>query len=136
MNFLPVWLLYLATKKTCFFLKHHYLLRNKQYSDISWVIGMVKWFCSSTLCFNNFTSKDCNGRPLKYYRLPREESIQSKYRKILELMEWIGIKAIYVRLTGVMLKIKLLMICLTFEFLQTNCRIREKIETAKNFLEK
>ena len=44
---------------------------------------MVKWFCSSALCFNNFTSKDSNGRPLKYYRLPQEESIQSKYRIIL-----------------------------------------------------
>ena len=43
---------------------------------------MVKLFCSSALCFNNFTSKDCNGRPLKYYRLPREETIQSKYSKI------------------------------------------------------
>ena len=43
---------------------------------------MVKWFCSSALCFNNFTSKGCNGRPLKYYRLPREESIKSKYGKI------------------------------------------------------
>ena len=40
---------------------------------------MLNWFCSSALCFNNFTSKDCNGR---YYCLPREESIQSKYRKI------------------------------------------------------
>ena len=43
---------------------------------------MVKWFYSPALCFNNFTSKDCNGRPLKYYRLPGEESIQSKYMKI------------------------------------------------------
>ena len=43
---------------------------------------MVKWFCSSALCFNNFTSKDCKGRPLKYYRLPREESIRSEYKKI------------------------------------------------------
>ena len=42
---------------------------------------MVKWFCSSTLCSNNFTSKDCNERTLKYYRLPRKQSIQSKYRK-------------------------------------------------------
>ena len=38
---------------------------------------MVKWFCTSALCFNNFTSKDCNGRPY-------EESIQSKYRKIFQ----------------------------------------------------
>ena len=32
----------LSYEKNLFFLKHHYLLRNKQYSDISWVIGMVK----------------------------------------------------------------------------------------------
>ena len=32
--------------------------------------------------FQYFASKGCNGRPLKYYRLPREESIKSKYRKI------------------------------------------------------
>ena len=38
---------------------------------------MVKWFCTSALCFNNFTSKDCNGRP-------HVESIQSKYRKIFQ----------------------------------------------------
>ena len=52
---------------------------------------MVKWFCSSALCFNNFTRKDCNARPLKYYRLPREESIQSKYKKIFTTdgMNWI-----------------------------------------------
>ena len=51
---------------------------------------MVKWFCSSALCFHNFTSKDCHGRPLKYYRLTREESIQSKYRKIFltDGMNW------------------------------------------------
>ena len=46
---------------------------------------MVKWFCSSALCFNNFKSKDCNGRPPKYYRLPHEESIPSKYRKIFRI---------------------------------------------------
>ena len=57
---------------------------------MSWIIVMVKWFGSSALCFNNFTSKDCNGRPLKYYRLPREKSIQSKYRKIFKTdgMNW------------------------------------------------
>ena len=43
---------------------------------------MMKWFCSSALCFNNFTSKDCNGRLLKYYRLPRADNMQSEYRKI------------------------------------------------------
>ena len=74
----------LSYEKILFFLKkkRYYLLRNKQYSNISWIIVMVKWFCSSALCSNNFTSQDCNRRSLTYYRLPREESIQSKYRKI------------------------------------------------------
>ena len=27
------------------------------------------------MCFNNYTSKDANGQLLKYYRLPRSESI-------------------------------------------------------------
>ena len=46
---------------------------------------MVKCFCFSALCFNNFTSKDCNRRPLKYYRLIREVSLQSKHRKIFRI---------------------------------------------------
>ena len=73
----------ILSKKPCFFKSNvYYLKKNKQYSHISWNIVMVKWFCSSALCFNNFSSKDSNGKLLKYYRLPREESIQSKYRKI------------------------------------------------------
>ena len=68
----------------------------------------MKWFWSYALCFNNFVSKDCKGRPLKYYRLPR------------------GIKVIYVRLTGVLGKEKLLMIFLIFQFLQTNYRKSRK----------
>ena len=45
---------------------------------------MVKWFCASALCFNNYKSKDVNGEPLKFYRLPREELIQAEYRKIFQ----------------------------------------------------
>ena len=49
------------------------------------VLNMVKWFCASALCFNNCKSKDVNGEPLKkFYRLPREERIQAKYRKIFQ----------------------------------------------------
>ena len=73
----------ILSKRTCFFKSNSYHLKqNKQYSNISWNIVMVKCFCSSALCFNNFTSKVCKRRPLKYYRLPREESIQSEYRNI------------------------------------------------------
>ena len=45
---------------------------------------MVKWFCSSALCFNNYKSRDSNGETLKYYRLPREERIQAEYCKIFQ----------------------------------------------------
>ena len=31
---------------------------------------MIKWYCSSSLCFNNYTSRDKNGDPLTFYRLP------------------------------------------------------------------
>ena len=81
----------IPSKKPRFFKNNiYYLKKNKQYSNISWNIVMVKWFCSSDLCFNNFTSKDCIERPLKYYRLPRQESIQSKYRKTFRTdgMNW------------------------------------------------
>ena len=37
---------------------------------------MVKWFCSSTLCYNNFRTRTSNG-------LPRDAKIQCKYKKIL-----------------------------------------------------
>ena len=40
---------------------------------------MVNWFCSSSLCFNSYRSKDKEGRSLKYYRLPSDESTQRKY---------------------------------------------------------
>ena len=93
----------MLSKKMHFFKSNIYNLKqNKQYSNTSWNIVMVKWFCSWALCFNNFTSKDCKGRPLKYYRSPR------------------GIKVIYVPLTGVLGKEKVLMICLIFQYLQTN----------------
>ena len=50
----------------------------------------MKWFCSSALCFNNFTSKDKNGAPLKYYRLPRDEMLQREYCKVFNTrgMNW------------------------------------------------
>lgn len=45
---------------------------------------MVKWFCSSSLCYNNFRTVDEHGNPLKFYRLPRDVSLQSQYKKILK----------------------------------------------------
>ena len=88
-EFLTGFAVILSYEKILFF-KKHYLLRNKQYSNIFWIIVMVKWLNLSALCFNNFTSRDCNRWPLTYYRLPREESMQSKYRKIFRTdgMNW------------------------------------------------
>ena len=43
---------------------------------------MVKWFCTSALCFNNYRSKDSNGQSLKFYRLPRDKNVQLEYSKI------------------------------------------------------
>jgi hypothetical protein len=40
---------------------------------------MVKWTCASSMCFNNFTSKDANGKPIGFYRLPRVVAIQNEY---------------------------------------------------------
>lgn len=45
---------------------------------------MVKWSCASALCFNNHTTLGIDGKPLKFYRLPRLESLKSQYRKILK----------------------------------------------------
>ena len=51
---------------------------------------MVKWYCASALCFNNFKSKDSNGLFIKYYRLPRSESVQKIYMKLFKTsgMNW------------------------------------------------
>jgi hypothetical protein len=43
---------------------------------------MVKWSCASVLCFNNYASKDSSGQLLKFYRLPRLESVQKIYMKL------------------------------------------------------
>ena len=98
---------------------------------------MVKWFCSSALCFSNFTSKDCNGRPLKYYHLPREETIQSKYRKIFRTdgMNWNKGHICSVHWShGERKSINDLRdIPIPADQLQ---KIQEKYETAKNVLEK
>jgi len=45
---------------------------------------MVKWFCSSGFCFNNFRSRNSNGDNIKFYRLPQDPEIQRNYAKILQ----------------------------------------------------
>ena len=44
---------------------------------------MPKWSCCSSLCFDNYQTKDENVEPLKYYRLPRDKNLQKEYQKIL-----------------------------------------------------
>ena len=55
-------------------------------------VNMVKWFCSSSLCYNNFRTVDKEGNPIKFYRLPRDSSIQGKYKNILKTdgMNWMN----------------------------------------------
>ena len=50
----------------------------------------MKWYCSSSLCFNNFRTKDKQGNPLNYYRLPRYPKLQVSYGKIFKTigMNW------------------------------------------------
>ena len=45
---------------------------------------MVKWFCSLSLCYNNFRSKTSNGETSKFNRLSKDTKIQSEYKKILK----------------------------------------------------
>ena len=45
---------------------------------------MVRWFCSSALCFNNHNSLHDKGKPIKAYRLPRNPQVQAEYRNILK----------------------------------------------------
>ena len=51
---------------------------------------MVKWSCSSSLCFNNYTTRNKNNELLKYYRLPRAPELQSLYTKVFKTdgMNW------------------------------------------------
>lgn len=44
----------------------------------------MKFHCSSSLCFNNYLSKDQDGNKLKFYRLPRQPDIQRKYEKMFK----------------------------------------------------
>ena len=45
---------------------------------------MVHWYCSSVLCFNNFKTVDSQGQKLKYYRLPRGNVLQAKYKRFFK----------------------------------------------------
>ena len=45
---------------------------------------MVNWNCCSALCQNNHRNRLQNGDKLKYYKLPRDPTIQTKYSSILK----------------------------------------------------
>ena len=45
---------------------------------------MVNWNCCSALCTNNHRTVLPDGSKVKYYRLPRDKSIQQQYTTILK----------------------------------------------------
>ena len=47
------------------------------------VTRMVKWFCCSALCTNNFRTRNPQGESIKFYHLPRDPEVQAAYTRIL-----------------------------------------------------
>ena len=45
---------------------------------------MVKWFCCSAFCNNNFRTRNSKGEPIKFYLLPRDAKVQVAYTRILQ----------------------------------------------------
>ena len=45
---------------------------------------MVKWFCCSAFCTNNFRTRNPQGESIKFYRLPRDPEVQASYTRILQ----------------------------------------------------
>ena len=48
------------------------------------VTTMVKWFCCSAFCTNNFRTRNPQGESIKFYRLPRDPEVQASYTRILQ----------------------------------------------------
>ena len=48
------------------------------------VTSMVKWFCCSAFCTNNFRTRNPQGESIKFYRLPRDPEVQAAYTRILQ----------------------------------------------------
>ncbi|XP_066924260.1 uncharacterized protein [Clytia hemisphaerica] len=44
----------------------------------------MKSSCSSSLCFNTFRSKDSNGNPIKFHRLPKDPELRKQYKKLFK----------------------------------------------------
>ena len=50
----------------------------------------MKWFCSSSLYYNNANTEKEDGTKIKYYSLPKNENFHIQYQKILKTndMNW------------------------------------------------
>lgn len=76
---------------------------------------MGKWYYSSALRINNFSIKNSNGNPVRYYRLPREESVINT-KRFLKHLDLTGRVDIFLQYTGVLAKGKLLLIYLMYQY--------------------
>ena len=45
---------------------------------------MVKWFCCSAFCTNNFRTRNPQGESIEFYRLPRDPEVQASCTRILQ----------------------------------------------------
>lgn len=45
---------------------------------------MVNWYCCSSLCYNNHTSKTKSDKKIKFYRVPTDLDLQQKYKTSLK----------------------------------------------------
>ena len=45
---------------------------------------MVKWFCRSAFCNNNFGTRNWKREHIKFYRLPRDPKVEVAYTRILQ----------------------------------------------------
>ena len=48
------------------------------------VTRMVKWFCWSAFCTNNFRTRNRQEESIKFYHLPRDPDVQASYTRILQ----------------------------------------------------
>jgi len=57
--------------------------RDKNKYDGS-VTRIVRWFCCSAFCTNNFRTRNPQGESIKFYCLPRDPEVQATYTRILQ----------------------------------------------------
>ena len=115
---------YLAANKTCFFKKTILLT-----TIIVICLGLLWWWSGlapqlyvSIILQAKIATED-HWSIIVYHE---KRAYNQNIGRFLKQMEWTGIKAIYVRLTGIREKKQVLTICLIFQFRQTNCRKSEK----------